>query len=264
MNADSVLALMYHGLSGDTPAPVVADAHYTLPTPQFAAHLDALIARGIRPGCATDTLVHGRADVIITFDDGDISNFAEAWPILRRRGLRADFFVNPARVGQPGYCSWAQLREMHAGGMSIQSHGMTHRYFTRLTPQALRDELVQSRERIADHLGTPVDWLAPPGGRCPPRLGELAREVGYAGVLGSAPGIIRRATANDVVVLPRVAVTANTPAEAVCRWALGGNSALRGLRWRYRILHTAKRLMGDRGYERLRSAMLGQAAPVQP
>jgi peptidoglycan/xylan/chitin deacetylase (PgdA/CDA1 family) len=174
---------------------------------------------------------------------------------LHERGLTADFFVNPVNAGRPGFASWMQLREMSDAGMSVQSHGYTHTYFTHHDTPALRDELVRSKNEIEQRVGKPVTLLAPPGGRCPSRLEILARECGYEAVLDSVPGVFKRHAAPGR--LPRVAITAGHQADEVVHWAKGGDAALRRHRLRYHALALAKRTLGDSRYERVRTALLG-------
>ncbi len=256
MSTPTVLILMYHGVSGVAPAPAVADPHYTLPAAVFAAQLDGLLAAGMAIGCARDGLAAEQsAPVWLTFDDGDLSNYQTAFPLLCERDLRADFFVNPSTVGTPGYCSWAQLREMAAAGMSIQSHGYTHTYFTEHSVAALRDELQRSRSAIEQEIGQPVTLLAPPGGRAPRGLAALARDCGYQAVLGSVPGAHRPDRPGEL--LPRVALTAAHDAGTVLGWARSGSASLRRQQLRYQLLALAKRSLGDRRYERLRGRLLG-------
>lgn len=254
-----VLVLMYHAVDAGDGGPLGADPHYTVSAAGFAAQLDALRTTGLPLQSARDGLAEAQhRGVWLTFDDGDLSNYTVAFPLLVERGLRADFFVNPARVGRPGFCSWAQLREMAEAGMSIQSHGFDHRYFTHLSSEALVDDLRRARREIEDALGREVRLLAPPGGRCPPRLGQIAQDCGYRAVFGSMPGTLRDGLIRGVA--PRVAVLASHHPAQLCDWAQRGQSALRRQRLRFRLLAAAKRVLGDRGYERLRGALLGGAA----
>jgi peptidoglycan/xylan/chitin deacetylase (PgdA/CDA1 family) len=251
-----VLILMYHAVDPGHGGPDPADPHYTVAGSVFAAQLDALRERGLAIGCARDGLQQGaRSGLWLTFDDGDLSNYDSAFPLLASRGLRADFFVNPARVGLTGYCNWAQLREMADAGMSIQSHGMEHHYFTHLSRSALTADLRDSRKAIEDAIGQEVHLLAPPGGRSPVGLDLLARECGYRAVLGSAPGTLGEGQLRGIA--PRVAVLASHTPGQVVDWALRGRAALRRQRLRHGLLSGAKRLLGDRGYERMRGALLG-------
>ncbi len=253
-----VLILMYHALDDGSGAPDGADRHYSVDAARFGEQLDLLTAAGVQVGCARDGIALGQsAGVWLTFDDGDSSNWAQAFPQLMARELRADFFVNPERVGKPGFCSWAQLREMAGAGMSIQSHGMDHTYFTHLSRSALAQDLDRSRRSIEDALGIGVSLLAPPGGRCPPGLFRLAAECGYQAVLGSRPGTLSAGRIRGIA--PRVAVLASHAAEQPRDWARGGRASLRRQRLRYGLLSAAKRMLGDRGYEQLRGRLLGGA-----
>jgi peptidoglycan/xylan/chitin deacetylase (PgdA/CDA1 family) len=258
--APAHLILMYHGLSQGQAAVRGADPHYTLPRARFEEQLDGLRAAGFELGCARDLLpdcdAAPRTRVMLTFDDGDASNFEVALPALTARGLSADFFVNPARVGSEGFCSWDQLRQMARAGMSIQSHGHTHTYFTALDAASLREELRVSKAEIEQQLGQPVSLLAPPGGRVPHGLVELAAELGYVAVLGSAPGALVVDTDRHLP-LPRLALTHEHRVEHLLDWCRGGASALAPLQRRYRRLALAKRVLGDRGYEQVRGLALG-------
>ena len=253
--ADTTIALMYHAVGvGGGPG---AEPHYTVGLPRFTAHLQACVQQGGAVVCARDWL-DGRAGVIVTFDDGHQSSHRVAWPALAAIGGRADFFVNPAQVGTAGFATWSELREMADAGMSIQSHGLDHgHYLTELSPDRLHKELGQARLEIESHTGRPVALLAPPGGRCPVGLERVAREVGYTYVLGSRPASIRRGQGHT---LGRFAVTAGLETATLQSWLRGGSARLK-MQARYMVLDAAKRMLGDRTYERVRRGLLGKGNP---
>ncbi len=244
------VALMYHALGEQ--AGLGADPHYTVSMPAFLEQM-ALCARIGRAAISARAWLAGQPGVIITFDDGHESNHRLAFPALQAAGMSADFFVNPAQVGTPGFASWTALREMAEGGMSIQSHGLDHRhYLTELSPGQLRDELGRARQEIEDHVGQAVTLLAPPGGRCPPRLADVAQEVGYSHVLCSRPGPIRRPPGR---MLNRFAVTAHHDPSALESWLRGGPGSL-SAQLRYSLLYMTKRALGDQRYEQVRRRLL--------
>jgi peptidoglycan/xylan/chitin deacetylase (PgdA/CDA1 family) len=139
--------------------------------------------------------------------------------------------------------------------MSIQSHSYSHRYLTSLSPRELRDELARSKGEIEQHVGTPVTLLAPPGGRMPRALGDLARELGYRYVLSSRPGAIRRRDSD--AVLPRMAVTQHLDEPTLKAWLDGDARTMLTAQTRYAVLAGLKRVLGDQRYERMRSRVLG-------
>lgn len=247
------VALMYHALfrNGGVPPP---DRVYTLEATTFERQLDRIIEVHGTAGCVRDWL-SGATDtrILLTFDDGRASDYDIAFAALRRRNMRADFFVNPANVGTRGYTGWNALREMSMAGMSIQSHGYEHRYFTHFHPHELRQSLYAARCVIEDKIGTSVTLLAPPGGRMPTGLVELARECGYQRIVSSRPG---RVAHTSTSVLPRMAVTTRLAANEFDRWLAGDAISI----WRHRLAYSglaaAKRLLGDARYEKARSRAL--------
>jgi peptidoglycan/xylan/chitin deacetylase (PgdA/CDA1 family) len=253
--ARRTVALMYHALGDD--AQVGADPHYTVSMPAFLDQM-TMCARIGQAAISAKTWLAGQPGVIVTFDDGHESNHRLAFPALRAAGMSADFFVNPAQVGTPGFASWSALREMAEGGMSIQSHGLDHRhYLTELSPVQLRDELRRARQEIEEHIGQPVTLLAPPGGRSPPHLADVAQEVGYSHVLSSRPGPIRRPPGRT---LNRFAVTAHLDLKTLESWVRGGSGSLYA-QFRYSVLYMTKRALGDRRYEEVRRRLLKSALP---
>jgi hypothetical protein len=77
------------------------------------------------PGPADDTYVRfirgepvdlPPRPILITFDDGYISSFEVADPLLARYGWHATIYVITAVVGHPGRLSWSQLQQMQASG----------------------------------------------------------------------------------------------------------------------------------------------------
>ncbi|MET0717314.1 MAG: polysaccharide deacetylase family protein [Pseudoxanthomonas sp.] len=59
---------------------------------------------------------------------------------------------------------WAQLREMHEGGMEIGSHGVGHRMLAKLPKDQMRTEVNGSKNALERELGAPVQVLSYPVG----------------------------------------------------------------------------------------------------
>lgn len=247
------VALMYHALSRGH-APPGQDPHYTLDEAVFRGQLQQIQRAGgacsVRDWLRDDE----RRPVLLTFDDGHASNYEVAFPALAEYGMRADFFVNPANVGTPGFATWAQLREMSDAGMSIQSHGYDHSYFTDLAAPVLRERLHAARVRIEDGVGAAATLLAPPGGRMPVGLVGIARQCGYLHVVSSRPG--RMAASRRTAILPRLAVTAPLDPRRFNAWVDGGATSILREQLRYGSLSLAKQLLGDSRYERARMLAL--------
>ena len=47
--------------------------------------------------------------IILTFDDGEMNNYEHAFPVLRKYGFPAYFFIIAKRVGRNGYLGWDEM-----------------------------------------------------------------------------------------------------------------------------------------------------------
>lgn len=248
--------LMYHGLHREASSRGRFDPVYSVHPEMFARQLDWLVQQGHRAPLLEDALSgSGDArDVIITFDDGDVSNVEIALPLLLERGLRAEFFVTTDFIGQCGMLAPDDIRRLAAHGMGIGSHGRTHAFLSDLDTTDLMAELDDSRCRLQAICGRPIDSLALPGGRGGERELNAAQRLGYRHLLGSVPGPNRRRRGD--AWLQRLPVTRTLSLDdfaALVHW--------RGLpaRWmqaRHAALALPKRVLGNDGYQRLRERLL--------
>jgi peptidoglycan/xylan/chitin deacetylase (PgdA/CDA1 family) len=126
--------------------------------------------------------------VIITFDDGNLDTYVEAYPITEKYGLTGVIYIVGSYIGADGYMSRDQIQEMAASGWEVGSHTMTHADLTLLDPDGLRYEVLKSREYLEKILGVPVTSIAYPFGNSTIAINDLAYAAGYiAGMsLGSS------------------------------------------------------------------------------
>ena len=85
--------------------------------------------------------------------------------------------------------TWDEVREMHALGMTIGSHTMTHPNLPSAGLAAARHELAASKARLEEEMGAPVTMFSYPNGGAEryqtPELQQVLREVGYAAAVTS-------------------------------------------------------------------------------
>jgi len=127
--------------------------------------------------------------VVITFDDGWVTQYRDAWPILQHFGFTATFFVFPNPIGRDArFMTWDQLHVLLRAGMTIGSHSRTHPRMTTLTPQSLRDEVGGSRRALESRMGTAVEFFSYPFGEHPPEVEAAVRDAGYRAARGFPGG----------------------------------------------------------------------------
>jgi len=198
--------LVYHAVGDGRLSP--RERRYQVSLAQFEAHLDVVAASGRRVVSLAELWAGVGQRVpaaAITLDDGRESDYRLVLPRLLERGWPAEFFVNPATIGQPGYVSWAQVREMAVAGMGIQSHGYDHVTLWGLDRAGLRRQLGDSRRALEDATGRPVEFLAAPFGHLTRGTVRAALEQGYRAVCSSWswPARPRRRTMGRVAVYDR-------------------------------------------------------------
>ena len=248
--------LMYHAVIGHHLPSADWDPHYAVSDQTFRAHLGLLAARGLAiRSVASATTRPLPNTVYLTFDDGLDTDFDVALPALLAHDASADFFVSADLVGTKSYSSWSQLADMAKAGMSIQSHGASHRLLNTLTDAEIRDELVRSKNVIEDRLNRAVTLYAPAGGRRPSRAVRIAREAGYERICASRPGLWSTQTS---YVLPRFAVLTTTESQRIAAWALGDRGACLRATTRHWALALTRKLLGENGYGVLRSRLLSR------
>lgn len=131
--------------------------------------------------------------ISITFDDGNVSDVAIALPELRRRRLKATFFLCAGRLDEPGYVSRADVGALLDAGMEIGSHGMHHRDWRTLGENALDEEIDAARRCLEEVCRKPITDVAIPFGSYDRRVLARLRSAGFARVFTSDRGLSRPA-----------------------------------------------------------------------
>ena len=128
---------------------------------------------------------HGRLPerpVLITFDDGYVDNYACAFPILKKHGMKATIFIISEYVSlYPNYLTWKQLLEMQSNGIDFGSHTVDHNVLTELSPNSVNHELADSKRTLETKLGRRVEFLAYPCGFTNESIKARAAAAGYRG-----------------------------------------------------------------------------------
>ncbi len=84
--------------------------------------------------------------IAFTFDDGCLSDYQLAYPILKKYGIRGTSYIIPEYPDQkkPYTMTWDQIREMAQYGWAFGCHTYAHSDLTKMT----RNEIVQSMEKV--------------------------------------------------------------------------------------------------------------------
>lgn len=128
--------------------------------------------------------------IVLTFDDGWKNQYTYAFPLLKKYGFTATFFIFTSAVGHKNFMSWDEIREMDTAGMTIGGHTRTHPYLTKITdPQILEKEISGGKEVIESHIGHKIEVFAYPFGLYNATTTKAVRKAGYRIARTSKPGL---------------------------------------------------------------------------
>jgi peptidoglycan/xylan/chitin deacetylase (PgdA/CDA1 family) len=221
--------LAYHKIG--EPSADAWDTWYYVPRATFAGQLrqlrelgwEVVDAETATSGLVSPDLLPPRS-ALITFDDGYRSVLDHAAPTMVELGCPGAMFVATDFIGDVSrfdedtseppepVCCWDELRELERTGISVQSHGASHRPFSGLSVEQIREELVRSKALLDENLGKSVDLFGFPQGD----PGSDARavsaaldEAGYRGACLFEGGPVRFPVP-DSHLLPRIPMWRDT------------------------------------------------------
>lgn len=164
--------LLYHHIQ----VPDVPNEYFVAPK-DFRAQMQALKDWGYTPipiSLLVKAINFGAPlpdrPVVITFDDGDITVYTTAFPIMKEFGFVGVNYIVADRLAVDGYMNTAQIKETIAAGWEVGSHSMTHTDLT--TSPNLDWEISQSKADLESALGVKVRTFAYPFG-----LGDKSKTI---------------------------------------------------------------------------------------
>ena len=137
-------------------------------------------------------------NVVISFDDGCKSVYENAFPIMKKHGVKGLVFLTTdpsSSVFSEGEYYEERMKdqevvELSKAGWSIQSHCISHRPLTELSEDELKREFVESKHFIEELTKRPVNMMAIPLNIYNKKIIRLAQEAGYEFIFSANTGSI--------------------------------------------------------------------------
>jgi peptidoglycan/xylan/chitin deacetylase (PgdA/CDA1 family) len=199
--------LMYHVLAREPTG--AAFPKLFVPPAELAAQVDWLVAHSYHAVTLTQVFAYwgdrGRLPakpIVLTFDDGYLSDYAVALPTLRSHRWPGMLDLAVRNLA-PGDLEPWQVRQMVAAGWEIAAHTISHVDLTTLGPARLRDEVAGSRAELRRLFHQPVRFFSYPLGHYDDRVVAAVKAAGYVGATTERKGLARP---GEPFTLPRIAI----------------------------------------------------------
>lgn len=188
--------------------------------------------------------------VVVTFDDGYVDNYTNAFPLLKRYGIQATFFLVTSFINHDinlipeegwGGMDWDQVKEMAQSDLiNFGVHTHTHTILAKLSRESAKREITTSCSMMLDKLGFSPDLFAYPNGQAddiPSYADSILRELGFRAACSTFWRTVN--TPKEIMKINRIMINGNDDVEIL-------NLKLSGAYDYIYYIHKLKRLFAVR------------------
>lgn len=146
---------------------------------EFETQMKYLSENGYTPLFVSEisTAKNYEKPIIITFDDGYLDVYTNAFPILKKYNMKANIYMISAWINGEVYMTTDMTKEMNASPfIEVGSHTVDHKSLAYLTNEQIEQELKQSKEDLESMLNTKIKVLAYPKGSYDNRVINIAKK----------------------------------------------------------------------------------------
>ncbi|MBW2063756.1 MAG: polysaccharide deacetylase family protein [Deltaproteobacteria bacterium] len=133
--------------------------------------------------------------VSLTFDNGYLDFYGQAYPLLSELGFSATVIVNPKRVGKEikigdqvvPYMTWGHLKELVKGPITIGAYEDAAWNINEISEDVVKGHIHDFKKRLEDKLGIEVRYFGCKEGIPGPEIRDALISAGYRAFLTQCP-----------------------------------------------------------------------------
>jgi peptidoglycan/xylan/chitin deacetylase (PgdA/CDA1 family) len=197
--------LMLHQVTQQEPA-----SGMNMPPAKFEALLLLLRAKKAKTVTMSEWLEnaqHKKTEnmIALTFDDGFLDNYTEAFPLLQKYQMKATIYLSPhfeaiSRM-QPEHLQIMQ----QSGLIEFGAHTMTHPNLNNISDEQAMQEIMASKQWVEEHIGY-CYCFAYPFGRFSEKHMHMVEQAGFCCAVSTKKRILAFSPSNQFC-LPRISIS---------------------------------------------------------
>ena len=147
-------------------------------------------------------LKKNKRKILITIDDGFLSFYKNAWPILKEKKIPFILFINTREVGTYNYMNWSQIKELHEEDfVEIGNHSHSHEYLIDESSSVIKNDIMKSIRIFEKKLGRNSQFFSYPFGEYSLEFIQIIKSLNFKYAFGQHSGVIDKT--KDFFQLPR-------------------------------------------------------------
>lgn len=200
--------LMYHYIRDYADSSDPIGIGLSVSPAKFAAQLDYLKSNGYQTITFHDVEKNSvpTKSIILTFDDGYVDFYQNAFPELKKRGMTAvSYIVTNFNGGR--YMDNNQIEEIASYGIEIGSHTISHLDLATISISKAKNEIADSKPILEKIIGQPIISFCYPAGKFNDAVVALVKSSGYKYATTTKGGL---ADFTDPLILSRYRINPDT------------------------------------------------------
>jgi poly-beta-1,6-N-acetyl-D-glucosamine N-deacetylase len=140
--------------------------------------------------------------ILLTIDDGFLSFYQNAWPILKENKIPFILFISTREIGSFNYMTWDQIKEINKEDfVEIGNHSHTHEYLVDENNEHIKNDIKKSINIFKKELGKNSIFFSYPFGEYSVNFKNIIKSLGFKYAFGQHSGVID--DTKDFYELPR-------------------------------------------------------------
>ncbi len=189
----SIPILMYHHIRDyDNPEDKIG-TNLSVSPQEFINQLNLIENKGYKTVTFEEILNNHLPDkpIILTFDDGYLNFYQNAYPELKKRNLKAASYIITNSIGGGAYMNSNQIKEISNNGIEIGSHTISHPDLSKLSNEKAEREIFESKKILEVLLNKKIVSFCYPSGKYDETTKELVKDAGYSYAVTTNGGIAK-------------------------------------------------------------------------